>query len=202
MSDKVISYMLSNKNITERLQFQLVLQCAPLLKGLKAACLIILGKGVCADIKNVLVDTGIDCCILSEQNGKYLAFFYQRKAFEEYLQKEDVTKFLICSGYKIGDAKQLLIQLSERICRYSCKNIDFPHEIGAFLGYPIEDVESFVKEGGKNSLFSRYWKVYHNPWRAGMTFYVYDKARQSAVNEYLAGKPFKDIICQISSAEM
>ena len=36
----------------------------------------------------------------------------------------------------------------------------FPHEMGLLLGYPVEDVTGFMVHGGKNSLYSGYWKVY------------------------------------------
>lgn len=37
MPVEVVSYMLSNKDIRMRLGFQLILQCAPFLKGIKVA---------------------------------------------------------------------------------------------------------------------------------------------------------------------
>ena len=40
---------------------------------------------------------------------------------------------------------------------------------------------------------SGYWKVYNNPGRAKMIFWAYDKAKTSAVNEYLIGKNIRDI---------
>ena len=43
------------------------------------------------------------------------------------------------------------------------------------------------------NLFSGYWKVYNNPGRAKMIFWAYDKAKTSAVNEYLIGKSIRDI---------
>lgn len=39
---------------------------------------------------------------------------------------------------------------------------DFPHEMGILLGYPVEDVEGFIINNGKNELYTGYWKVYDN----------------------------------------
>ena len=50
-----------------------------------------------------------------------------------------------------------------------------------------------IEKDGKDSLFSGYWKVYNNPGRAKMIFWAYDKAKTSAVNEYLIGKSIRDI---------
>ncbi len=39
---------------------------------------------------------------------------------------------------------------------------DFPHEIGLFLGYPLEDVKSFIENKADCSKCSGCWKVYGN----------------------------------------
>ena len=45
-----------------------------------------------------------------------------------------------------------LRQLSNRLCLEH----DFPHEIGIFLGYPLEDVVGFIENQGKNYTCSGY----------------------------------------------
>ena len=194
MQTEVVSYMFSNDNIAKRLQFQLILQCAPFFKGIKTACIINLEKKICGRLKNIFAGTRIEYRILTEQEGKSLVFFYRREEFENYLKREDVREFLESCGYRWNHMEQVLQQLSDRVCRHSGRDIGFPHEIGAFLDYPIEDVRCFMRKEGKNSIFTGYWKVYHNPVKAQMTFYAYDKAKLSAVNEFLAGKAIRDIV--------
>lgn len=36
----------------------------------------------------------------------------------------------------------------------------FPHEIGIFLDYPLQDVKGFIENKGKNSKYNGLWKVY------------------------------------------
>ena len=36
----------------------------------------------------------------------------------------------------------------------------FPHEIGVFLGYPLQDVIGFIENKGMNSKYTGLWKVY------------------------------------------
>ena len=67
-------------------------------------------------------------------------------------------------------------------------------KIGAFLDYPIEDVRSFIACKGRGGVMKGFWKVYHAPERARLTFQIYDMARLCAVNEFLAGMPMKDIV--------
>ena len=47
---------------------------------------------------------------------------------------------------------------------------DFPHEIGLFLGYPIEDVVGFIRYAGKGCKLSGLWKVYGDAEAASRLF--------------------------------
>ena len=69
----------------------------------------------------------------------------------------------------------------------------FPHEIGIFLGYPVEDVRGFIENEGQKYLMIGYWKVYKNLSRAKMIFNEYDRAKDCAVNEFLTGKSLREI---------
>lgn len=196
MPVEVISYMFSCEDFKKRLQFQIIFQCAPFLKGFKIACIINLEVGACKELDWTFSGTEIKYYVLMSKKNRCLVLFYREKEFRMYLEKEDVQSFLEEFGYRHRDMDSVLLQLSERVCRYSEKDMGFPHEMGVFLDYPIEDIVCFIREAGKNSLMNGYWKVYHNPRRAQMTFHVYDRAKVSAVNEFLMGKPMRDIVCQ------
>lgn len=198
MPVEVVSYMLSSQNILKRLQFMLILQCAPFFKGLKIACITNIEKNTCRELNAVLAGTGVTYRILSMYKEKCLVFLYRRSDFEAYLAQEEVRGFLEEYGYDLSSVEHVLETLSDRVCQYSGRDMGFPHEIGAFLDYPIEDVRGFIREAGKNSLLSGYWKVYHNPGKARLTFHAYDKARMNAVNEFLMGKPMRDIVQKIA----
>lgn len=53
----------------------------------------------------------------------------------------------------------------------------FPHEIGLFLGYPVEDVLGFIENAGQNCKCCGCWKVYCNECEAVRTFARYKKCR-------------------------
>ena len=88
-----------------------------------------------------------------------------------WLSDERVSDLMEKYGYgrELSTSEKLDI-LEDRI---SCT--DFPHEIGIFLGYPVDDVLGFVKNGGANCLFCGFWKVYSEPEKARKAFdkYVY-----------------------------
>lgn len=193
MSKEVVSYMLSGMDNMKSLQVQLILQCAPFLKGIKIACILNITEENSRELYEILEGTGIKFKILTRNHGKCLVFLYRRESFSRYLKRTDVREFLGSYGYEDVEPEKMLERLSKRVCQYSDGEICFPHEIGAFLDYPIDDVKCFIEKDGKDSLFSGYWKVYNNPGRAKMIFWVYDKAKTSAVNEYLIGKSIRDI---------
>ena len=193
MSKEVVSYMLSGMDNMKSLQVQLILQCAPFLKGIKIACILNITEENSRELYEILEGTGIKFKILTRNHGKCLVLLYRRESFSRYLKRTDVRKFLGSYGYEDVEPEKMLERLSKRVCQYSDGEICFPHEIGAFLDYPIDDVKCFIEKDGKDSLFSGYWKVYNNPGRAKMIFWAYDKAKTSAVNEYLIGKSILDI---------
>ena len=168
MPVEVVSYMLSNKDIRMRLGFQLILQCAPFLKGIKVASITNVDRRHLKEFWRVLDGTG----------------------------RREIRRFLESYGYDRKDLDWILQKLSARVCQYTCDGMGFPHEIGAFLDYPIDDVKCFIDKRGQDCLMTGYWKVYHNPERAKMIFLAYDKAKISAVNEFLAGKRIRDIVCK------
>lgn len=193
MSKEVVSYMLSGMDNMKSLQVQLILQCAPFLKGIKIACILNITEENSRELYEILEGTGIKFKILTINHGKCLVLLYRRESFSRYLKRTDVREFLGSYGYEDVEPEKMLERLSKRVCQYSDGEICFPHEIGAFLDYPIDDVKCFIEKDGKDSLFSGYWKVYNNPGRAKMIFWAYDKAKTSAVNEYLIGKSIRDI---------
>ena len=92
-----------------------------------------------------------------------------------------------------SNIEEMLAHLSERIYECTAQGIGFPHEIGAFLGYPTADVQSFIEKEGRDFIMTGYWKVYSNPEKARMIFHEYDRAKVCAVNEYLDGKNIREI---------
>jgi hypothetical protein len=194
---EVVTYLYSAGNHRRRLIFRIIFQCAPFLKGLKVSAMLSLEYEELSELDDIFAGTGVKCRILAECRGKELVLLYRERALKSCLNRKDVGKFLEDLGYIGQNMEEVFLRLSIRI-RQCYKNGDFPHEIGIFLDYPLEDVRGFIREDGKNSLLNGYWKVYHNPGKAQMTFYAYDKAKVSAVNEFLLGKPIRDIVCDFS----
>lgn len=52
---------------------------------------------------------------------------------------------------------------------------EFPHEIGLFLGYPVEDVKGFIENKASCAKCVGYWKVYGDEEKAQKLFNQYKK---------------------------
>ena len=74
-------------------------------------------------------------------------------------------------GYQDTDPHHAISHLIERLE----ENGTFPHEIGLFLGYPLDDVIGFIVNKGKNCHCIGCWKVYCNKEEAERTFCKYKK---------------------------
>ena len=64
---------------------------------------------------------------------------------------------------------------------------DFPHDIGIFLAYPLEDVIGFMKNHGGNYCCLGCWKAYGNAEAAERRFDLYRKCRRIYLSCYRRG---------------
>lgn len=78
---------------------------------------------------------------------------YRREALKRYILSEKVQKFLRGYGYPADDFSAMLHRLFSRVEQYSRGEIAYPHEMGAFLEYPIEDILGFMENDGENFPF-------------------------------------------------
>ena len=136
------------------------------------------------DVKELLSDYGYD-----SQLGVVLDLYDELKQYSVAVQQNELE-----NNVDITIAIYMLLkELSDRIMMYCGGNIEFPHEIGAFLAYPVEDVRGFLDNNGENFLYSGYWKVYHNVKETKKLFKQYDFVKEFAVREIIGGKTIKDI---------
>ena len=194
MPAEVLFYFFQHKDARVKLEFQLVFQCAPFLKGLRASCGIMVEKSLYHGLEPIFQETGITYKKLLELEGKYLILLYRRKELGEALSRIGVRSFLRDFGYEERELEKMLRRLSMRTELYTQGKKGFPHDIGVFLGYPIEDVKGFIKNEGKGYLMTGYWKVYSDPVRAKWLFRQYDEAKNYAVNEFLTGMSIYEIV--------
>lgn len=132
--------------------------------------------------KSFLLECGIDFFEVRNENNASTILFYNRKGLEEAIYEEKNMAFLKKYGYSSGVSLQENLEILK--WRFEEK---FPHEIGIFLGFPLEDVICFIEYPNKQCVFCGYWKVYKNPETAKQKFMKYDEDKNSIIRYVLNG---------------
>ena len=182
------------QNNTEWLNEQIAVQCAPLLAGLKPSNLLIIPMGMEAVLRHSLRGTRIAMYLLSEYDGKQVFLLYKVKELIVYLTEQNVQRLLLDLGYEGGELYSLLQRVSKKYTAHKQEKEAFPHELGLLLGYPAVDVKGFMEQGGKNFLYSGYWKVYGNVRETVLLFKEFGRAKEHVVRLVKQGYSIAEIM--------
>ena len=159
---------------TEGLEVQMIIQCAPVIAGLKVSNLLIIPEGQLFQLRELLKDSSISMYLLLKEEGRLVILLYHR----EWLQRMSAV----------------LARFRRRYQSYSRGMKDFPHEMGILLGYPVEDVEGFILHKGGSYLCNGYWKVYYNVSQKQRTFRWYSFAEHHLLCLLKEGRSIPEII--------
>ena len=174
----------------------LVRQCAPTLAGIKPGSIFcfkhssleVPRQKVC-QWNERLTPLGLEVQILLERpdNRSVIVYVYRRNHLEQLLTDHTYQAFLRSAGYTDADLDGLLAQLA---CRLETQ-LEFPHEIGIFLGYPLRDVIGFNENRGRNFTCCGFWKSYGDPVEMQVCFACYRKCIQTYVTMFEQGVPIE-----------
>lgn len=178
----------------KKLDYQIALQCAPLLTGIKVSNLLIVPHSKQRAVTARFQKTALSCCPLCVTDEKATFLLYHKEKLLQYLEDDASREILRLTGYLSYDLEEILRELSARYCDYIKYRQVFPHEIGVFLGYPVEDVLGFINNQGRNYLYIGYWKVYGNLTEAMHLFEKYRQAKQLVIRMISQGVNVHHII--------
>lgn len=159
------------------IEMQIALHCAPLIAGLKLSNLLMIQNKDLDRTTSLLKRAGISYFVVAVTSGKVAVLLFDRCWLEIYLQEEKVWQIFQDMGYQEDAMGKILYAFRQRYEGYLLRNQEFPHEMGLLLGYPVEDVEGFILNEGKNCLYIGYWKVYENLSEKIALFRQFEKAR-------------------------
>lgn len=178
----------------------LVEQCAPTLVGLKPASLFRYqpgpsdeGRVPLARWKGALAARGIRVRVLKAcpRTGAWMIYLYREAWITRILCQPEIQDFLRRQGYRPEEGCQgMLTRLSRRLCLEE----DYPHEIGVFLGYPLEDVEGFIRHRGRDFTCCGYWKVYGDAAAAQRRFDCYRRCTRICLERLRRGTALTKLI--------
>ncbi len=175
---------------------QLALQCAPVIAGIKISNLLTINTKKLRELSKILKKTNLSFRVIYPGRERLVILVYKEEELKKYLESESVKTFISEIGYKTSDISGILPIFVRRYIRYMELRQDFPHELGLLLGYPVEDVEGFIRHNGKNYLHSGYWKVYKDVEAKIKLFKNYEKVQTEIVRLLYEGL---DIISIITS---
>lgn len=167
----------------------LVRHCSPTLAGIKVGNLVSCKftdkdeflESIREKNKN-FSSKGLFFKVLRLQGNCALVYVYRVKQLVELLRREDIQNFLSEYGYSDFDIVSAFDILENHLIKE-----DFPHEIGVFLGYPLEDVKGFIENKGENSLCVGHWKAYTNEEDAKKIFAKFKKCTCIYCKKYAEG---------------
>lgn len=178
----------------KKLEMQLALQCSPLLTGLKISNLLIVRNDNAKYVVEMFKDTDILCFVLRVAHEKTTFLLYKFEELSEYMKAEKVRKLMAMLGYKNSNFEQVLATFRKRYDKFTKDEIEFPHEMGLLLGYPVEDVYGFMENKGRDSLYTGYWKVYDNLSEKLSIFEKYNTAKEIVIRLVSCGVSISEIV--------
>lgn len=170
----------------------LIKNCAPTLAGIKTGSLF---TCPCEDEKqlrswirqtnNILVPKGLRVLPLRFSEKRALIYIYRPSKLSADLSGSQASELLCSQGYRPGSCENCVVQLADKLRRQQ----GFPHEIGLFLGYPVEDVKGFMECGPQCCKMSGCWKVYGDETAAKKRFDQYKKCTRVYCDKWSKGSP-------------
>ena len=156
----------------------LIRHCAPTLAGIKTGSLFTCPfdsrQAVLDSVRRMnkrLLSKGLRIIPLRFSEEKALIYIYRPKKLSADLKNSAAAQLLQRQGYETGTCEKCIVQLVRRLRQQR----DFPHEIGLFLGYPVEDVCGFMENNACNCKCVGCWKVYGDEKAAKKRFAQYKK---------------------------
>jgi hypothetical protein len=129
----------------------------------------------CMHQKTILETLAVDYVIMKNNGSDIQVLFYDREVLENTLKNDRVKSFLKEFNYR--DEWSVSECLDELRSRFSSS--DFPHEIGIFLGYPLEDVRGFISDYSSGiSVPQGRWRIYGDIAKSLKTMTLYRHAEE------------------------
>ena len=192
MSAEIIQ-LVSSMNL-KNINTQVALQCSPLLTGIKISNLLITNCENEHLVRQLFKNTLFSAEMIYKSDKKITFLIFQEDKLVDYLSGKEENALLNFLGYNEMNLPEIFAEFSNRFTRYMENRENFPHEMGLFLEYPVDDVIGFIDNQGKKYLHIGYWKVYGNLQKALETFERYNVAKENIVRMLAQGVTIERIM--------
>lgn len=131
---------------------------------------------------------GFCCVCLRHLRDRCVILVYNENALHAVLFSAENRAFLRECGYEYVSVNEAIETLARRMA-----SGDFPHEVGIFLGYPLWDVQGFMRSPEEGLKLSGYWKVYGNEDVAAKKFEQYKRCSDCICRRMMQGESLSQI---------
>lgn len=187
---------LSQITYRNNVQMKIAMHCAQVFAGVKPSNSVTLDRKDTGTLIHTLRGTGIQYRLIYTGTKKCFCLLYREQELQQYLLKKEHREFMKTCGYQSVQLNDIFSVLCENYCAYKNDRKGFPHELGLILGYPLCDVEGFIRFQGRCYLFSGYWKVYENAEDTRRLFEVYDLVKYQMIKQV----QYKKTLAQIAAS--
>ena len=128
--------------MSKTLEKLLALHSSPAICGIKASNLICIdfNESIYKEIEELNnLFPKLRFYVLKKTSSKVLILVYRKTVFEKIMLNGEKLNFLANIGYDTTSIDNMLKKLKNRLT-----GDDFPHEIGVFLGYDLDDIKAFI----------------------------------------------------------
>lgn len=171
----------------------LIENCSPTLAGMKPANLISIlyndpeaAKADIREMNHIFEGKGLRAVPLCYRKKHVLLYIYRPDFLTSIFGDRAVRAFLEAQGYDCSDADRCVTRLGERVRAVETSEC-FPHEIGLFLGYPLEDVLGFIYHRNEGCKYIGFWRVYGDEQKARKTFEGYRNCTRAYLRTWEKG---------------
>ncbi len=127
--------------------------------------------------------------LFQTDNHLITIYVYLKKALLLHLSNSNIKLFLAKYGYpSSNELTEIFNYLNYRL---NAEN-GYPHEIGIFLRFPLDDVKGFIQK--YPCYFIGYWKVYSNVEKTRQLFKQFDKCRDELLNSIYSGRRIENLL--------
>lgn len=178
----------------------IVRYCSPTLAGIKTGSLFSCSYSDISEMRNslryynrLLGKKGLRVLPLYSRNNRALIYVYRPSMLITDLRDIGAMCILRERGYVGSTPVSFIARLKRRIA----DNGDFPHEIGLFLGYPVEDVHGFIENKAEGCKCVGCWKVYGDMEMAQKLFKKYKKCTEVYCSQYARGRSVEKLTVSV-----
>lgn len=171
------SNIYSAHHLKQNENFSYILEClGPILFNAKPAELLNIGLNAkWEEFKELLkMSPDIGLIEIRKVNKLQQILFFNRNVLSEKLSAHVNQGFMLKMNYPWPFSQKTCLELLVK----KIKHLDFPHEIGLFLGYPLKDVLGFMGLARFPYIKTQGWRVYGDERLSDQWFKKYQAARQ------------------------